>query len=100
MEEDMCPHKHRPSSKDLLLAAVTSKLEEGNIRAATRSLCSQDYSVLTRENFAAMQEKQPIDTRVENVRLVPNPLSTPSSYQVAESDVARAVRSFIIDSVG
>src|SRR6218665_1241809 len=45
------------SARDLFLAAVNAKLEDGNIRAATRILCSQDHPVkATPVTFAAMQE--------------------------------------------
>ena len=104
MEEDddmySKPRKKGPDPKELLLAAVTSKLEEGNIRAATRILCSRDFPVpASMENLAAMQEKHPTDTRADNLKEVPDPLKV-DSYQVTEKEVADAVRSFPIGSAG
>src|SRR6218665_3132188 len=45
------------SASDLFLAAANSKLEDGNIRAATRILCSQDHPVkATPDTFASLQQ--------------------------------------------
>src|SRR6218665_1790282 len=82
------------SARDLFLAAVNSKLEDGTIRAATRILCSQDHPVkATPDTFAAMQEKHPSDKW--SSKLMDLSCVTPTvPYQASEKKVADAVRSF------
>src|SRR6218665_37795 len=88
------------SAKDLFLAAVNAKLEDGNIRAATRILCSQDHSVkATPGTFAAMQEEHPSDKWTSKLMDLPCvALTVP--YQASEKEVAEAVRSFPAGSAG
>ena len=82
------------SARDLFLAAVNSKLEDGNIRAATRILCSQDHPVkATPDTFAAMQEKHPSDKWSSKLMDLPCVTHT-VPYQASEKEVADAVRSF------
>src|SRR6218665_2147320 len=50
--------KGRPAST--FLGAVNAKMEEGNIRAASRILCSQDRPTeATFDSLAAIQERHP-----------------------------------------
>src|SRR6218665_139344 len=88
------------SARDLFLAAVNAKLEDGNISAATRILCSQDHPVkATPDTFAAMQEKHPSDkwaSKLMDLSCVAHTVP----YQASEKEVADAVRSFPAGSVG
>lgn len=90
----------RPSAKDRRLAAVGAKLEEGNIRAATRILCSQDCPVIaTQESLAAMQERHPKDNWAANLADLPVAAQT-APFQVTEREVLDAMRSFPAGSSG
>lgn len=90
----------RASARDLFLAAVNAKLEEGNIRAASCILCSQDYPVkATNATFAEMQEKHPPDKWKSNMAHLPDASRT-APFQVSEKEVADAVRSFPAGSKG
>jgi len=52
--------RRKTNARDLFLAAVNAKVEEGNIRAASRILCSQDHPVeATTDSLAAIQERHP-----------------------------------------
>jgi len=59
---------HRALSPDQLLAqAVTSKLEDGNLRAAIRLMCSDDTAAQpSPENVLKLQEKHPPAHRGRN----------------------------------
>src|SRR6218665_1262542 len=82
------------SARDLFLAAVNAKLEDGNIRAATRILCSQDHPVkATLDTFAAMQEKHPSGKWASKLIDLPCVAHT-APYQASEKEVADSVRSF------
>lgn len=87
---DTNSHKKDADTKELLiLAAVTSKLEEGNIRAATIILCSRDFPV----PIEPSSNKYPADTCADNLRDLRGPLMV-DPYQMTEKDVADAVCSF------
>ena len=78
----------------MLLAAVNSKLEEGNVRAATRILCSLDFPVkASNDTFAAMQVRNPADSWSANLAHLPDTAST-IPIQVTEKEVEDAIRSF------
>ena len=74
------------------LAAVSAKLEDGNISAAVRILCSDevisDYSA---ETLAKLQLKHPGEH--ESISFPPE-LSPSTALQFREEDVLRAIRSF------
>ena len=78
----------------MFLAVINAKLKDGNIRGATRILCSQDYPVKTTpDTFAAMQERHPPDKWASNLADLPDAART-TPYQASEKEVADAVRSF------
>jgi len=81
-----------------LSRAVSSKVEDGNIKAAIRLLCSEDKPAdFSEAVLTALQLKHPpaSASRVS----VPDPLSF-NSFQVTEIDVLRAVKSFPAGSSG
>ena len=82
----------RVDTESLRAAAVTAKIEEGNVTAAVRILCSEDspadYSQFV---FAELQAKHPQQS--SGPRLHPPPDHF-IAYQATESEVLRAIRSF------
>src|SRR6218665_2054049 len=78
----------------MLQAAINSKLEEGNVRAATRILCSRNFPVkASNDTFAAMQERNPADSWSANLAHLPDTAST-IPIHVTEKEVEDAIRSF------
>ena len=81
-----------------LAAAVSSKIEDGNLSAAVRIISSED--VLAPEDdstFSALIDKHP--TATADRRPLPDPSRYPA-LQVSESEVLRAIRSFPAGSAG
>jgi hypothetical protein len=90
--------RHPPA--DAVLAAVNSKLEDGNIRAAVRILSDESRPVApTADNFRLLLEKHPQDPIPESCQQLPDPITT-HPLQVTEAEVAQAVRSFPAGSSG
>ena len=91
------PGKHRDASADLA-AAVASKLEDGNIRAAVRILCSEEKPVgANLDSLAQLEAKHPsppLDRRQAH-----DPSST-TPISVEECDVSNAIRAFPAGSSG
>jgi len=88
--------KSDPSSS--LAAAVSAKLEDGNIKAALRIICSDDRPAPSSdENFVKLLDKHPAATP-RNLPL-PDSRSFPA-LQVEESDVLKAIKSFPAGSSG
>ena len=78
--------------------AVSSKLEDGNIRAAVRLLCSDDTPAAANpENLLQLQSKHPPPQ--PDRRLLPDPSAT-APIMVDEKDVCKALRSFPAGSSG
>jgi hypothetical protein len=89
---------HAPSyfrSRDessALAAAVRSKLEDGNIKAAVRILCSDDIPAPNNQTtMDALRRRHPA-APADRCNL-PNPSSCPA-LQTTELDVIKAIRSF------
>jgi len=91
---------HKPASSRLparsdgleLSMAVRSKLEDGNIRAAVRIICSDEKPALTNDaTLDALRQRHP-PTSVDR-SVVPDP-STFNAVSVTESDVIKAIRTF------
>src|SRR5215467_9303242 len=81
-----------------LSRAVTSKMEDGNIKAALRLLCSEDKPAeSTDATLAAMIFKHPAAAAIKVA--VPDPASF-NCLQVTESDIMRAVKAFPAGSSG
>ena len=76
----------------LLAQAVSSKLEDGNIRAAIRLLCSEDSPAPpSLENLHKLQEKHP-QAKIDEGCLPDSAQFSPLS--VEEMDVRKAILSF------
>ena len=67
------------------MAAITSKLEDGNISAAVRLLCSENIPAdFTTVNLGKLQDKHPHPTHARHM----------PALQVSEDTVLKAIRSF------
>ena len=88
---------HKRGSFDLS-RAVTAKIEDGNIKAAIRLLCSEDKPADCSEAVvAALRSTHPAAPSSRTA--VPDP-ATINSLQVTEADVLRAVKAFPAGSSG
>lgn len=90
---------HVKKSRQVCFAdAVAAKLEDGNIRAAVRLLCSDEKPAeFSLDSLAKLQAKHPAACPDRKPFCDPN---TTSSLSVDESDVLRAIRSFPAGSSG
>ena len=78
------------------VAAITSKLKDGNISAAVRLLCSEDTPAeFTTANPGKLQDKHPLEHM--GARIPPTP-GNMSALQVSENTVLKAIRSFPVGS--
>ena len=90
--------RFRPNQDDssTLAAAVRSKLEDGNIKAAVRIICSDDKPApndqATLESLQRRHPAAPVDGNI-----LPNPCAY-SAMQATEQDVIKAIRSFPVGS--
>ena len=85
---------------DARLAAVASKLEDGNISAAVRILCDQSRPATPNlENFNILVGKHPTDPHPDSLAGLPCPTTT-TPFQVEQLDVEAAIRSFPSGSAG
>ena len=90
--------ERRPFNRFDLANAISAKLEEGNVKAAVRLLCSDETPAMpSLESLAKLQDKHP-PAATDRLQL-PQPESFPSLI-VGESDVLNAVRSFPAGSSG
>ena len=81
-----------------LAAAISSKIEDGNIRAAVRILCSEDKpATVSEETFNKLLAKHP--SAPCDRRSFPDPWST-TVLQVEEVEVLKALKSFPAGSSG
>ena len=79
--------RKQPDASASLAAAVTAKIEDGNIRAAIRLLCSEDKPAPdTDATFSKLLDKYPAASVSSN--LSPDP-GTTSALQVSEKDVLK-----------
>jgi hypothetical protein len=86
------PRGRRTDAESLRAAAVTAKVEEGNITAAVRILCSDDTPAdFTHEVYLQLKDKHPAAS--DGPILHPPPDSF-VAYQATEGEVMRAIRSF------
>jgi len=78
--------------RQALSAAVRSKLEDGNIRAAVRIICSEEKPAANNDaTLKALRERHP--PAAVDFAAVPDP-SAFSAMSVTEREVSRAIRSF------
>jgi hypothetical protein len=92
------PLRKKTNADALLAAAVTAKVEDGNIKAAIRILCSEEKPATdvkaSYEKLLVRHPDPPIDRR-----LAPPPDGI-TAIQVSEAEVMSAIRSFPSGSSG
>ena len=90
----------RKSDESAIAAAVSSKVEDGNLKAALRLICSEDKPADCSDAvFNALLSKHP--PRASNRQPVPDPVQGDfASLQVSESSVLKALKSFPAGSSG
>ena len=82
----------------VLAKAVSAKIEDGNLKAAIRIMCSEDKPAPNSDNvYAQLLDKHPAPPSDRGQ--VPDPQPT-AAVQVTEADVLRAARSFPAGSTG
>ncbi|PGH37981.1 MAG: hypothetical protein CRN43_17955, partial [Candidatus Nephrothrix sp. EaCA] len=92
--EDKSGSRRKVDQRQLFLAAVNAKMEEGNIRAASRILCSQDRPTeATFDSLAAIQERHPTNGWMTQMEDLPKVTQT-VPFQVSAREVEKAIRSF------
>ena len=92
--------KYKPSrtNDDFFSSIIRSKIEDGNIRAAVRILCSDDSIAADNpETLQSLRDKHPSNR--ENLSAPLDPSST-QALQISENDITKAVRSFPTGSAG
>ena len=98
---DIEPVIHRAKKRDaatILAKAVTAKIEDGNVRAAIRIMCSEDKPAPNSDSvYAQLLDKHP--TPAGKREPAPDPQPT-AAVQMSETEVLRAVRSFPAGSAG
>jgi hypothetical protein len=88
--------RHQQNNASTLAAAVRSKLEDGNIKAAVRIICSDEMPAPNNQaTLDALRRRHP-SAPVDQCNL-PNP-STYSTLQITEDDIIKAIRSFPVGS--
>src|SRR6218665_1109048 len=98
--EPFTRENRKRNQEEVALAAISSKLEDGNIRAAVRILCEGGKMATPDEdNLALLREKHPRDTNPEALEGLPDPSST-GAWQVTVEEVLEAVRTFPYGSAG
>src|SRR6218665_288544 len=88
------PQRRRPISiEHTMAAAVSAKIEEGNIRAATRILCSGDAPAPTDNiTFEELRSKHP--SPPSDRPPMPTPSSSAEAFQTTEAMVFDQIRHF------
>jgi len=87
-----------PNNERSVAAAVAAKLEDGNIRAASRILCSSEIPArLNEETLAELSSKHPAPP-TDRPPIPPLPSEDP--FQTTESDVRNLIRTFPAGSSG
>jgi len=78
--------------------AVTAKIEDGNLKAAIRIMCSEDKPAPNSDNvYAQLLDKHPTPSAEREPAPDPQPTA---AAQMSETEVLRAVRSFPAGSTG
>src|SRR6218665_648923 len=98
--EPFTREKRKRNQEEVALAAISSKLEDGNIRAAVRILCEGGKMATPDEdNLVLLREKHPRDTNPEALEGLPDPSST-GAWQMTVEEVLEAVCTFPSGSAG
>src|SRR6218665_2083525 len=92
--------RRQRSQEEKTLAAIGSKLEDGNIRAAIRILCDGgNLAIPDGDNLALLKEKHPANADPDALMRLPDP-SVIGAWQVSVDGVLKAVRTFPNGSAG
>jgi len=95
---DHQPKLLKSNASASLAARVSSKIEDGNVKAAVRLICSEDnMAVKNQDNLSKLLDKHP--SAPTGRQLVKIDCSTPQ-YHATEADVLKAIRSFPAGSSG
>jgi hypothetical protein len=90
--------RKKRNADDLLTAAVTAKVEDGNLKAAIRILCSDEKPATdTDATYAKLQERHPKPPSDRGP--APDPTNV-TAFQVTEREVMMAIRTFPAGSAG
>ena len=91
-EDEAGPKYKKKSASEVMAAAVSAKIEDGNIRAALRILCSDDKPAdMSQATLTKLEAKHPAAPLDRSSAPDPNQFQ---ALQVTEEDVMRAIRSF------
>lgn len=85
-------NRHNQDELSCRVAAVRSKIEDGNVRAAVRIICSDDKPAsVDSDTVQALKLRHP--PAPSDRRVLPDPINY-TAIQVTEDDIANAIRSF------
>ena len=91
-------HHRRRDANELLAAAVTAKVEDGNLKAAIRILCSEEKPATdTDATYIKLLERHPAPP---NNRTPAEDTDNATAIQVSETEVMHAIRTFPAGSSG
>ena len=90
--ETVVSHRLKLDSSASMAAAVRAKIEDGNIRAAARIICSEEKPA--DENDATLYALQQRHPQAPADRRCPPDPSLFAAVQITEDDITRAIRSF------
>lgn len=86
--------KPQQDQEEMMLAAISSKLEDANIRAAIRILCDGGkLAIPDAHTLALHKEKYPVNTDPEGLERLTDP-SKIKAWQVPVDEVLEATRTF------
>jgi hypothetical protein len=92
------PKPRRDDASSSLAAAVRAKIEDGNVRAAARIICSDEKPAVEDDaTLDALRQRHPA---APSDRAAPSDPSLLGAAQVTEKDITKAVRSFPAGSSG
>jgi len=93
-----CPQRRKQTAAETLAAAVSAKIEDGNIRAALRILNSDDQPAdVNQDTLTKLESKHP--AAPTDRAAAPDPNAYPACY-ATDDDVLKAIRSFPAGSSG
>ena len=91
-------HKNKKNAGEMLAAAVTAKVEDGNIKAAIRLMCSEEKPATdVKATYEKLLERHPRPPLNRKQAHSPDDIS---AIQVSEYEVMSAIRSFPAGSLG
>jgi hypothetical protein len=92
-------HRLSKYTDDKLAKSITAKLEDGNVRAALRLLlCDDKPAEINDDTYAKLLERHPRATSSRPI--APLRIDDTPCFQVSESEVLKAARSFPVGSSG